>query len=380
MNKRAKILLIGIVILFVSYVMFRLYVTTQSKINKFESIIGQKQLQLIKTYQKGEKALYFIDEAAQLAFNAALYESFNEGFGGCGKLGEYSLYNTEEKDCYPNMKDNLKKNFDKYFKEYFDLFPEEIPEIEYEYYILENTNLDFVGKPKQYLRMDVNDNEDYNFKGDIIVIEQPKEIEEPLIEKPDNDPNEDPIVPDDEFPPNEPQPQGNCQFVADYAQRYLGCVYSLTEVAILTPETCNSIGLTCATFVGSAVYYTLGADQLPYGHGRAKCEGNKMTKIGTSAKSLLPGDVFQTELRKSNGAYTAWGHTGMYVGRGYVSNPDGVYCFKSYTPDSNGDYIFIHSYGWQNKGKPGVCYDSYSHLFIDDIFVLTSFCRPNKCV
>lgn len=374
LKKKSEILLIGIVILFVTYVMFRLYFTTNMKINKFESIIGENQLKLIRTYQKGDKLLYYLDKSAQQSYELALYESIQSGFGGgCMDYQGYPLFNDDQKECYPDIKENIKSNFEDNFDNYFEVYPNELIKPAYDYYIIENS--EFVAKSSEYLRMDIGDEDEFNVELSKIIYEEEKQNEPNKPEEPG-----DPII--DTPPIEEPTdiPKTKCQFLVDYAKGYLGCPYSLTKVAVLTPDACYSVGLTCATFVGSVVYYTLGSDQYPWGHGREKCEGSSVTKIGTDVSKLQPGDIFQTELRKNDGSFTAWGHTGMYVGRGYVSEPGGVFCHKKYTPDSSGDYIFLHSYGWENLGEPGVCYESYSNLFIDNIFVLTSYCRPDKCM
>jgi hypothetical protein len=378
-SKKAKILLIGVITLFVTYVMFNLYISTNIKINKFESIIGEQQLTIIDTYQKGEKFLFYLDESANLAYNKALYESFQTGLGGgCEDNNlKYPLINNDEKTCYPDIKKDIKNNFDKNFKDIIKNYPEDIPDYETKYYVLEDS---FVGRSKNYLRTDVNGQSEYNFKSENPKIEF---ISNSINNKNENEDNEKPIDPNDDLfetqIPVGQETNGKCKFVSDYAQTYLGCPYSLDVAPIVTPQYCHQKGLTCATFVQATVYYTLGPEQRPWGNGNQECESSSVTKIGTDPRKLNPGDIFQTEIRRSNGQFTAWGHTGMYVGKGYVSRPGGVYCYKEFTPNPKGDYVFIHSYGWENLGKPGVCYDTYNHMFVDNIFVLTAFCRPNNC-
>ncbi|NTV23722.1 MAG: hypothetical protein HGA85_05100, partial [Nanoarchaeota archaeon] len=82
-------------------------------------------------------------------------------------------------------------------------------------------------------------------------------------------------------------------------------------------------------------------------------------------------------------------HTGMYVGRGKLSEPKaywGKNCYLKYTPDPNGEPIFIHSIGNSNykldkpgSGQPGTCLETYNGLLASGPVQLITYCRPNKC-
>ncbi|MBT3720142.1 hypothetical protein HN789_04605 [archaeon] len=371
LNKKAKIFLIGVSVIFVTYVMFRLYLTSQNKVNKFEALVGEEQLKIIETYKRGEKFLFFLDLSAQKAF----YE-FTTG------LIDGTSLNCEQKttEGYPvinsncNIKEQTENNFNKIINEYLKTFYEEVPDLTYSLFFFEES---IVAKSVP-LRIGVTGEDSYNFELEEIIYEETEEKQEPTTPTQPSNPEQ----PTQPTQPTQPyKSEGKCGFMADYAKQYVGCPYSLTEVYILPPNGCWRGGLTCATFVGSVIVYTLGWNHYPYGHGREKCSNSAVYQLGRDPNILQPGDIFATEYLKRDGGYTAWGHTGMYVGKGRLiaESYGGPFCYRQYIPDNNGEHIFIHSYGWQNMGPPGVCYDSFNNLFINSRLILTNFCRPKVC-
>ncbi len=376
MNKKAKIFLIGVVLIFVTYVMGRLYITSQNKINKFEALIGEEQLKILDTYKRTEKFLFYVDESAELALKDTINNIEQASFFDeeCQTLSSHPDYPIINYGCNNNLKKIAEKKFTDHMNEYLDNFPEEVPDLTYGVYLFEDS---IVGKTS-LVKIDVRSDDIYNFD-----IDEVDYVEKEVTPAQDDDQNNQNNNQNNQ--PQQPQQpiksSGKCGFIADFAKKYIGCPYSLTEVYILTPQTCWNGGLTCATFVGSVITYTLGQANYPYGHGREKCSNGAVYQLGVDPRVLQPGDIFATEYQRRDGSYTAWGHTGMYVGRGYVvpSSYGGPFCYKQYVPDANGDYIFIHSYGWANMGQPGVCYDNFQNLFVGTQLKLTNFCRPRVC-
>jgi hypothetical protein len=328
---------------------------------------------LLRTYEKGERVLFFIDRAAQLILNELLYKYGQAGGlkeNNCGTYNGYNKLNTRKKYCFPvDVDENIIIDFRTRLYEFFKLFPELIPNIDYDLLLAPTTEM--IGQSHNSLRMDVTTTDRYNFKVDFLDFY--------VTDKPPEPP---PVIPPDQppVPPGPPSP-GKCGHVADYAMGYINCPYA-TIPSTIKPAQCNNFGLTCATLVSSSIVYTLGPDQYPYGHGKEKCEGGLVNKIGIDKSYLKPGDIFQSEAKKSGGGYTEWGHTGMYVGRGSVSNQayGYSYCYHKFTPNPSGEYVFIHSTGTSQLGRPGVCFATYDQLFTNTIFVLTSFCRHDKCM
>ena len=372
MNNKAKIFMIGVVLIFVTYVMGRLYLTSQTKINKFEALIGEEQLKILETYKRSEKFLFFVDKSAEFALRDTIKEMeqgifFDEKCQTVSTHPEYPIINY---GCNNNIKEQAEQKFTKHLNEYLDTFYEEVPDLSYGFYIFENS---IIAKTS-YVKVDVTGEDIYNFNIDEIGYQEQEESQETTTE------TQEPQQP--QQPTQTVQSSGKCGFVADYAKKYIGCPYSLTEVNILTPQTCWQGGLTCATFVSSTVLYTLGYGNYVYGHGREKCSpSNPIQQLGTNPNILQPGDIFASEYQRRDGSYTSWGHTGMYVGRGHVISESygGPFCYRQYVQDPNGEPIFIHSYGWANMGQPGVCYDTFNHLFVGTQLKSPSFCRLEVC-
>lgn len=339
---------------------------SRMKISKFKGYMGDSQILLLRTYERGEKFLYYIDQSAKLALKETVYsylEKTNEE-NGCGEYFGYAKWTTASKTCYPEIKKDILTLFSTNFKSYLASYPE-LSEITYDILLAkEGKSSKIIGLAKEDIRIAVAESDDYSF-----VLEEKKEEEE----------EEEPTTP---TPTNPTPSSGKCSFVADYAKKYVDyrCKYSYPAAPLATPETCNIKGLTCATFVSSVTAIMLGEGTS--GNGNGQCSSPTVTRIGINPSVLQPGDVFSSEVYY-NGVFTPWGHTGMYIGRGYLvpeSRGEGNFCWRQYVPNPNGDYIFAHSIGYAGQTVPGVCYDTYNHLFVNTIFKLTSFCRPNKCI
>ncbi len=348
------------VLIFMSIIL----VQVNKKLSSFDHKIGYWSLRVMNTIEEGEKVNYYIDKSAELALRTTLHELAYIGGkppNDCGDYDSYNLWNFNRDNCFPTNEDiltNVKSDFTTYFETGLVNYAEDFPAINYTYTIVQEKNLKIIANSKESLRLEISDENVYNY-ATVQSEERGGEVyEESYIG---------------------PIGEGKCGHLVDYAAQFIGCPYSLTVVAFSTPSTCKNVGLTCATFVGSVIINKLGMDQYPYGHGRQKCDAAHVTKIGKNPSILSPGDIFATEYKKRDGSYTAWGHTGMYVGKGRVSQPDGAWCYRSFRPDENGEHVFIHSFGSQNLGKPGVCFDTYNHLFTGSPFILRSFCRPDKC-
>ncbi len=411
---------------------------TTIKESKFEKLIGESQISLLKIYEKGEKIIYYIDQSAMLAFVESLLSlSFQGGLASpdCGAYGGYNMWNSKERESYPGAKAALATEFNARLNEYLKIFPKEpIPEIPYDITIQsKDTKTELIAKSKEDLRMDISETDAYNFKVESLKEEKActpacegKECgddgcggscgscsEEEKCNSLGKCYKEDTCTPNcagkecgdngcggscgtcgsgktcnpsgrcvNDGPP-QPTSSGKCGFLADYGGEYVEarCLYSLDAAPIATPQRCNEHGLTCATFVTSVTSLKLG--DATHGNGNQQCNSASVTKIGKEPSILQPGDIFSSEVIYSEGQRTPWGHTGMYVGRGSLvsgSKGEGSYCWRQYTPNANGDYIFAHSIGGRNLGLPGVCYDTYDHLLgPGSIFKLISFCRPKKC-
>ncbi|MGM5480168.1 MAG: NlpC/P60 family protein [Nanobdellota archaeon] len=171
----------------------------------------------------------------------------------------------------------------------------------------------------------------------------------------------------------------SCQSIADTANKYLGTGYGGTgscSPAQAKKEKCTT---QCGSFVTNVFRYTESFDAV-YGDGNKKCTPQSVSSNTFLNPELLrPGDIFSSDGRSQ--AAQQYGHAGIYVGRGevsdvaktaYTGNP---YCHETFTPDPDGEHVFIHSVG-------PVCYSTLSELIANDIQGrnIITFCRHNNCV
>ncbi|MBI2128621.1 hypothetical protein HYU07_00130 [Candidatus Woesearchaeota archaeon] len=121
-----------------------------SKLDKQE--IGERQLALLNEYQKGEKALMYIDMAAKFSAYQSIYDlAANGGYSNkpdCGEYGIYNLWTTKDKACYPdeeslksNLSLSLNENLNPYLSKYKGVF---IPENNYAF-AFKNEKLKIIG-------------------------------------------------------------------------------------------------------------------------------------------------------------------------------------------------------------------------------------------
>lgn len=164
MNKKADSLFAGVLIAIIVVTLafpVAKYITL-TKESKFEWEIGESQLLLLNTYEKGEKVLFYIDQAGKIALDKAYLEIVNFD-SNCGNFRGYPKLNTKNKECYPELKETIKKGFSTEFENQLNEFPEDIPDLGYEYYVVENQ---LVARSKNNLRMDISEEDTYNFKAD----------------------------------------------------------------------------------------------------------------------------------------------------------------------------------------------------------------------
>ncbi|MBN1501917.1 hypothetical protein JW930_00095 [Candidatus Woesearchaeota archaeon] len=351
-QKKAKMfLVIVLAFIFVFPVLFILNFALSTKKNNFEKEIGETQLILLRTYEKGESPLFYIDEAARQILNQRITMLLDNGWGAgssCGSVLGYRIWHSSTSDCYPSQssaENAIAANFQRELYNYFDTYPEPLPHIQYDLSLETENRLELIGRAQEELRIDVSDDFVFDF--------EPSEAGE--------------VQPS-------PTP-GDCQHIAEFAKRYAGCRYSETPY-IVDPENCPSYGLTCAMLVHNSMYFT--TTQRTWGDGKFICNDDSFVYRFSTLSELQPGDAAAAISRHP------LGHALLYVGRGYVTPDTLVYwvCHSSYNPapdDSNADYIFIHS-----TGTAGVAYSSHTELFREfnpsASLSLVSFCRHRDCV
>jgi hypothetical protein len=117
-SKKGAFPLTIMLVVMLAFILLYAWVMLASKYNAFDKKIGEKQYQLINTYQKAEKALFYIDQSAKYAAYQTIYDLGQKGGyerSDCGVYFGYNLWiNLDDekilKECYPK-KENLEKKF-----------------------------------------------------------------------------------------------------------------------------------------------------------------------------------------------------------------------------------------------------------------------------
>lgn len=153
-HNKKSIMFFNMFLVFISVaVLVMALITILQKIGGFDKQeIGERQLALLNEYQKGEKALLYVDMAAKFSAYQSIYDlAANGGYSNkpdCGEYGVYMLWTTKDKACYPddeslksNLSSFLNENLNPYFLNYKDIF---IPENNYAF-AFKNEKLKIIG-------------------------------------------------------------------------------------------------------------------------------------------------------------------------------------------------------------------------------------------
>ena len=150
-------------------IMIYAWIELSSKYGSFDRQIGEKQFELIKSYQYGEMALFYTDKSAEYAAHESIYElAYNGGHisesgAECGKLaGSNVWYEVRRADsgfeahgCFDETK--LEENFVLVFNEtlnnYFANNPYGLKNGNYNYNVEDNY---ITGTAKAPIKIDIN--------------------------------------------------------------------------------------------------------------------------------------------------------------------------------------------------------------------------------
>jgi len=160
-NKKGALVLVPfLVFLFVVGLIYAWSTITSSQ-QSFNEKIGEKQFQLINTYQDGENVLFYIDQSAKYSAYQSIYDlAQNGGYNEekiCGDYLGYSLWMTKDKtigECKPDIKDNFKSSFNENLNQFFENYNKIsniiIPKNNYKNLILKE-KLNIIGIAESYL-------------------------------------------------------------------------------------------------------------------------------------------------------------------------------------------------------------------------------------
>jgi len=87
-------------------------------------IVGEIPLNIISTYEKGEKALFYLDVSSRYAASKAYSDIYTNN--ECGEYQEYSLWKYGSKECFPEFSLLYNKSFNSLLNEYFISYSEVI--------------------------------------------------------------------------------------------------------------------------------------------------------------------------------------------------------------------------------------------------------------
>ncbi|MBI2548373.1 M23 family metallopeptidase [Candidatus Woesearchaeota archaeon] len=98
---------------------------------RFEDrFIGEKQAEVFQTYQKGERALFYLDQAAKLSAYDTIHTLAQKGGSNkespCGTYQGYALWNNKTEECYPaeDLPVVFIELFGPLLSQYLGLYPE----------------------------------------------------------------------------------------------------------------------------------------------------------------------------------------------------------------------------------------------------------------
>lgn len=150
----------GVMFFIILILLITAFLTLYKKQNKFPEgyMIGERQFGLIKTYQKAEQALFYIDQSAKYSAYQTIYDLGQKGGYETSDCGDYFGYNLwvslddkkNPKECYPEKEyaESFKSIFSKNLDEYLVRYPDvKIPKDNYDFSLkIENNKLEIIGK------------------------------------------------------------------------------------------------------------------------------------------------------------------------------------------------------------------------------------------
>lgn len=115
-NKKGALLFAPMLLILMIVGLIYAYSEISAKYKPFKRGIGEKQFELINTYQKGEKAMFYIDQSAKYSAYQSIYDLAKNG--GCIGGDIYSKYRLWTVDspkpsiCFPSAEDSKNGFFD----------------------------------------------------------------------------------------------------------------------------------------------------------------------------------------------------------------------------------------------------------------------------
>lgn len=166
-SRKGAILFSILLVVFVVFILIYAWSVLSSKYHLFDKNIGQRQYELINTFQKAESALLFIDQSAKYSGQQSVYDLAKQGGyyeSSCGSYSGVTAWASIEKvgdklstkECYPSdqtLKESFLKFFDDTLKNYLANYPDANIPASYGYEL--NDNIEVTGKATENLVIDI---------------------------------------------------------------------------------------------------------------------------------------------------------------------------------------------------------------------------------
>ena len=164
-SKKAMVLILTTAILIMLVIMPMLFWKMGVKKSQFEKSLGKIQIDLLQTYQKAQKDLFYIDQSAKYAAHESVFAlADNGGFtvlgSKCGKYQDYNLWNNKVETCYPDYKNNLKAFFGNNLKSFLTAHPSQKLDNTYSFQLIKD---EIIAIPKSRINYEF-ENGNYSIK------------------------------------------------------------------------------------------------------------------------------------------------------------------------------------------------------------------------
>lgn len=115
-NKKGALLFAPMLLILMIVGLIYAYSEISARYKEFNKEIGEKQFELINTYQKGEKAMFYIDQSAKYSTYQGIYDLAKNGGCSAGDMhNEYRLWAVDSPKpgiCFPSITDSKNGFFD----------------------------------------------------------------------------------------------------------------------------------------------------------------------------------------------------------------------------------------------------------------------------
>ncbi|MFH1506288.1 MAG: M23 family metallopeptidase [archaeon] len=170
MNRKGQVFIVGLVIIVIIVLIYgyiQMNYNYRIKSELLHEPLGEKQSALIRTYQRAENSLFYIDQAGEYSYYTSLLDMASSGgiyakqdvnTPAVPKCGEhvYYLWNNDTEECYPDFKSNITGYLDDEMNSRLDQHILDIGWNNYDYtFKQQNASLKLIAKAKQKVNFEI---------------------------------------------------------------------------------------------------------------------------------------------------------------------------------------------------------------------------------